>query len=177
MNSNLYFLIDLNNNDILHRDLKPENILMHNKTLKLSDFGLSKKAIDTNSYLGTVLYMSPELFNNQTYSIKNDIWSLGIILYEMLFGIHPFKHNKITSLYSYVKQDFNNLIFPFKISDLCEDLIRNLLVYDQNKRFSLREINQHRLIIEKNNNNISSCLIHNCIYYFILNLFLLLFIK
>lgn len=77
---------------ILHRDLKPSNIFLDEKqNAKLGDFGFAKAlqsdaegiSVYAKTYLGSPYYMSPEQCNGQEYNEKSDIWSLGIILYEM----------------------------------------------------------------------------------------------
>lgn len=80
---------------IIHRDLKPSNILLTNnkKTIKIADFGFAKinENLFKNSVCGSPLYMAPEIMNNDIYSDQSDLWSVGMILYEMLYGIHPYK--------------------------------------------------------------------------------------
>jgi serine/threonine protein kinase len=49
----------------------------------------SKNNLNQNTLLGTPLYMSPQILNNENYSIKTDVWSLGIIFYELVSGVHP----------------------------------------------------------------------------------------
>ena len=85
---------------IIHRDLKLENILLNNNLdAKISDFGFAKfiNSIE-NSQAGTPLTMAPEVHNNLPYNEKCDIWSLGIIIYQILYGKIPFKTDNLEKL-------------------------------------------------------------------------------
>ncbi|MBI4854819.1 MAG: protein kinase [Acidobacteria bacterium] len=91
---------------IIHRDIKPDNIFIHKNTegeiVKVVDFGIAKLAGDTfnmelskltgtGTLVGTPTYMSPERLSNKTYDGKSDIYSLGIVLYEIVSGYPPFE--------------------------------------------------------------------------------------
>jgi serine/threonine protein kinase len=73
--------------------MKPENILIHNDLIKIADFGFAKnilwKSQLVKTQVGTPLYMSPELLSRQKYTSKCDIWALGLVYYEMLYGRIP----------------------------------------------------------------------------------------
>ncbi|KAF7298632.1 STE/STE7/MEK1 protein kinase [Mycena indigotica] len=78
---------------IIHRDIKPSNILCNSQgEIKLCDFGVSGELINSiaNTFVGTSIYMSPERIQGATYSVKSDIWSLGITLIELIVGQFPF---------------------------------------------------------------------------------------
>lgn len=82
---------------IIYRDLKLENILMDAKGhLVLTDFGLSTEAFQTErsgrvySYVGTIEYMAPEVLGNDGYTKSADWWSLGVLIYELIYGFTPF---------------------------------------------------------------------------------------
>jgi serine/threonine protein kinase len=81
---------------IVHRDLKPANILItEGQELKVADFGFAIKLADaakSNKYnVGSPLYMAPESLKRNEYSLKTDIWALGVIFFEMLMGETPWK--------------------------------------------------------------------------------------
>lgn len=86
----------LHDNNVVHRDLKTHNILLNNDTIKICDFNtakiLRKKTDATNTFVGTLYYLSPELVHNEFYTNKIDVWALGCILYEMLFLNYAFNY-------------------------------------------------------------------------------------
>ena len=83
----------LHKSGIIHRDLKPANILIKEGPCKLSDFGFAKSLqnedVIMKSIVGTPLYMSPQILQKEKYTSKSDLWSIGLIYYEMLHGRTP----------------------------------------------------------------------------------------
>ncbi|CAK63370.1 unnamed protein product (macronuclear) [Paramecium tetraurelia] len=136
-------------NGVTHRNLKPENILIDKQTYKLANFGFAKFVSNYNksmmdSIVGTPLYMSPQLLDRQMYNSKTDVWSLGIILYEALFGKTPWTARSPPELIKNIKTQ--PLQFPNdknQISQKTKDLIIGCLQVDENKRFSFEEIYKH----------------------------------
>ncbi|CAK56585.1 unnamed protein product (macronuclear) [Paramecium tetraurelia] len=96
-------MMELVKKGIIHRDLKPANILISKGIYKIADFGFSK-AIDNfrkqmiESIVGTPLYQSLQLLKAEKYTSKSDIWSLGFIFYETLFGQTPWTARSIPEL-------------------------------------------------------------------------------
>eukprot|EP01103_Thecamoeba_quadrilineata_P004383 TRINITY_DN140_c0_g1_i2.p1 TRINITY_DN140_c0_g1~~TRINITY_DN140_c0_g1_i2.p1 ORF type:complete len:839 (+),score=298.40 TRINITY_DN140_c0_g1_i2:97-2517(+) len=133
---------------IAHRDLKPENILMcgsgPEEHLKLADFGFAKhfKEEQMKTALGSPGYAAPELFTDDTYDEKVDMWSLGVILYLMLCGSPPFYGQTIKELTDKIISvdfDFNDSCFD-EVSEMAKDVICRLLIKDPKKRYSAQQL-------------------------------------
>ena len=139
----VYFL---HKNNLIHRDIKPENILIfNNNIIKLCDFGWCAKLEEGQqrvTFCGTTEYMSPELVNHEEYSKEIDVWSLGILLYEMVHGHSPFRPDKPKFQPKDVIQNIrrHNLKFSKKVSEECKELIYHLLEQDPNKRIKVEDI-------------------------------------
>ena len=121
----------------MHRDLKPDNIFFTDGKVKLGDFGFCKM-LEVNmaqTMLGSPIYMAPEVLKEEIYTLKADIWSLGVVLFEMLFGYCPFESSSISQLINVIKD--TDLRIPKEINPIsneCETLIQKMLVKDQFKR-------------------------------------------
>ncbi len=96
---------------VVHRDIKPSNImLLKNNQVKVCDFGIARMASSllhtrTGIILGSPLYMSPEQVQSETVDRRSDIFSLGVVLYEMLAGQSPFSGDSATSVMYHIVHD------------------------------------------------------------------------
>ena len=136
----------LHSQGVVHRDLKPENILLDSKlNAKICDFGwsvlLNEKATRT-TFCGTYEYMAPEILNSQSYDLSVDIWSLGILLYEIFHLKTPFNGGNFVQVYLKI---LSNTPIEFKpdLDPLVVDLITRLLKRDPRERMQASDILQH----------------------------------
>ena len=156
----------LHDKNIVHRDIKPTNILLHfssekdleNKDLfkaniKIIDFGFSRhlsKSELAYSILGSPLYMEPIILkklykckdcNEKGYESKCDIWSLGVLCYEMLTGKSPFNADNMKELVKNV--DKGNYFLPTNLSEEAISFINGMLQYDPNTRYDIDDLYNH----------------------------------
>lgn len=144
----------LNENDkkIIHYDLKPQNIMFHKGIIKISDFGLCKiinegetKVELTSQGVGTYWYLPPECFNPKypQISTKVDVWSVGVIFYEILYGCKPFGHNMSQEriLKEGIMLNVKEVEFPSKptVSSETKEFIERCLEYFQENRIDVME--------------------------------------
>ena len=152
---------------IIHYDLKPANILFDKVgDAKITDFGLSKILEEndsdsmelTSQGAGTYWYLPPECFVTNSHgeggiriSNKVDVWSIGVIFYQMLYGKRPFGEGKSQEsiLNDQTMLNAHKVIFPDKpdVSKLCKEFIEACLTYDPNFRPSMGQLCQHPYII------------------------------
>ena len=144
---------------IIHYDLKPANILFDGiGECKITDFGLSKVVDEgqtqgmelTSQGAGTYWYLPPECFEIKSVpmiSNKVDVWSVGVILYQMLYGKRPFGHGQSQEqiLRNEVMLNARDVSFPAKpaVSGECKDFIRKCLAYSQQDRMDVHEAAGH----------------------------------
>jgi len=109
-------------NGVIHRDIKPANILLSERDdIKISDFGTAKISHATHTqidgFLGSPAYMSPEQINEEGPSVQSDIYSLGVVMYELLTGKLPFRaENSVAMIHKILNED------PVPIETLRPDL-------------------------------------------------------
>ena len=127
----------LHKNNMVYRDLKPENILLDSQGhIKLTDFGLSKIFENENdkafTVCGTPQYLAPEILLKKGYDKSVDWWSLGCVLYEMLYCRLPFKFKKGQKISLSIYKE--EIPFDKKISEDAKDFISNLLIFEPMSR-------------------------------------------
>lgn len=153
----------LHKNNIVHRDLKPMNILMTKvKTsdgsveviVKLADFGFARyfetRQNSSSGYddmvstiCGTPIYMAPELLINRKYNTKADMWSFGVIMYELLYGTNPYNFPKSLANLSKAMME-QKIIYENVYSKNCINLMKSLLQVNPEDRIEWEDFFDHK---------------------------------
>ncbi|KAM4626526.1 mitogen-activated protein kinase kinase kinase 13 [Discoglossus pictus] len=132
---------------IIHRDLKSPNVLVtHTDTVKISDFGTSKELSDKStkmSFAGTVAWMAPEVIRNEPVSEKVDIWSFGVLLWELLTGEIPYKDVDSSAIIWGVGSNSLHLPVPSTCPDGFKILMKQTWQSKPRNRPSFRQILMH----------------------------------
>ncbi|XP_011473164.1 mitogen-activated protein kinase kinase kinase 12 isoform X1 [Oryzias latipes] len=132
---------------IIHRDLKSPNMLItYDDAVKISDFGTSKELSDKStkmSFAGTVAWMAPEVIRNEPVSEKVDIWSFGVVLWEMLTGEVPYKDVDSSAIIWGVGNNSLQLPVPDSCPDSFKLLLRQCWNCKPRNRPSFRQILLH----------------------------------
>ena len=125
---------------IIHRDIKLENILLTNRRkLKLADFAFATEyhGEPIHDIMGTIPYLSPEMLSKNGYDYSTDVWSSGIVLYEMISGYPPFDAPTEIQTMTMIKK-YNYL--PVITSPKLQKLLSMVLKKDVKKRWTIQEI-------------------------------------
>jgi len=148
----------LHKNNITHRDLKPQNILVtENNILKISDFGFAKFHTEnlSQTMCGSPLYMAPEILTYKNYTDLADLWSVGVIMYELFFNKTPVNGKNIYDLVRNIKK-YNFSVINNNISKQALILLDGLLKIHPKNRLSWKNFFNHswfNLKIEMKNKN------------------------
>ncbi|CAN6285904.1 unnamed protein product [Urochloa humidicola] len=143
----------LRERNIVHRDLKPQNLLLSTSgdaiILKIGDFGFAKHENLAATICGSPYYMAPEIWQGKDYDAKSDLWSVGVILFQLVTGKVPYTGSTCFQLHQNILASVE-LNFPSEIeADLspdCIDLCRRLLQRDPRKRISFEEFFNHKFL-------------------------------
>ena len=142
---------------IVHRDIKPENIMLHSDGfVKVLDFGVAKLTQSTGQkaitlpkmVVGTMQYLAPEQIRAESVDPRTDLWSLGVVLYEMLAGVSPFASNSVVELFERITQ-LDTPPLREKVPDApveLENLVAKLMMKEADERYQttaelLRDLN------------------------------------
>ncbi|KAI7878012.1 kinase-like protein [Lichtheimia hyalospora FSU 10163] len=155
-----YFLIQvldacryMHDNRVIHRDIKLSNVFLdRNMDVKIGDFGLSALLVNAQdrkkTVCGTPNYIAPEiLFSRSGHDHKVDMWSIGVLMFTLLVGRHPFQQKDVKQIYKKIKQNYNEPSYEFpshlNISQDAKDLVKKLLVNKPDQRPSVPEVLKH----------------------------------
>jgi len=158
---------------VMHRDIKPNNIFIKSNNIKLGDFGCSIFIKDNNfEQIGTIFYTAPEILQDLNYDEKCDLWSLGVTLYEIYFGVLPFG-NKITinSVKKIISKNKKLELLKTGIPEL-DELFNSLLIIEPKDRINYKDffdfifikMNKETINII-NSNNMNNNMMNNMSYY------------
>lgn len=159
----------LQSRSIMHRDIKPQNVLINDDLeVRLVDFGYSKVLNSrdelSETICGTPLYMPPEVMAGRPYDMHSELWSMGILLYYMLFGEHPLHNlaNNMRELQTMVEADAVGEAIRSRRDDLspgCYHMLEAMCRLDTAQRLTFDEFRHHSWL--KTGDDFSTCVIEN----------------
>ena len=149
----------INSKKLVHRNLKLENILVkyENKeknkyTLKLSDYGESKQLSLTRKFstkIGTLKYLAPEILEGKEYNEECDLWSIGVMIYILLFKQFPYQGETESAVQNNINL-FGKIAIKKSENDYLDDLISKLLIKDPKGRITWEDYFNHSFFIREN---------------------------
>ena len=139
----------------IHRDIKPANILINiDGIVKLTDFGISRtlEKSQAHTFVGSRIYMSPERITGKKYSYPSDIWSVGLVIYELGTGTQPYGGgndflSQITKIVEEPEPKLDENIFSKEFCDFIEKTIKK----EEEKRAKVDELLKHPFIVNHEN--------------------------
>ena len=143
----------------IHRDIKPANILINSDGIvKLTDFGIAR-TLENNqkfskTFVGSRSYMSPERITGKVYSFPSDIWSVGLVIFELATGIEPYGGGddfltQITKIVEYDEPRLDEKIFSKEFCDFIEKSVKK----EPEKRADVDGLLNHPWIVGHNNDD------------------------
>jgi serine/threonine-protein kinase 11 len=142
-NQVVHGLLYLHQQGMVHKDIKPSNLLLFdNGVVKIADFGVGHSFASAETVIGTPLYQAPEFLSDEggLDPAKEDVWSLGVTMFESLFGRLPFVGETV---YEIAHASGNGLEFPENASECVQDLLTKMLCPDPEKRIGMNDVAEH----------------------------------
>ena len=134
-------LLELN---VCHRDMKPENIFINGNDHKIGDFGFANQSSKFTTSLGTTLYMAPEFYTGTgDMDQAVDIWALGCIIHQMIFGEHPFDGSGQRDVVRKVMSKNYEIPAAPRISELTANMLSRCLAKQPSARITSTELRTH----------------------------------
>ncbi|CAK62109.1 unnamed protein product (macronuclear) [Paramecium tetraurelia] len=149
-------LSELHKFNIIHRDIKLANILMHNDQVKIADLGFCKqlqnKDMEVTLCLGTIGTMAPEVARYDSYGLQSDIFSIGCIFYQLLFGELPFDCSDVKVYLSAIRQQKIEFYkYGVVIQNEIKEVISKMLKEDPKERLTFPQLFQYSMFTKIQN--------------------------